>query len=343
MLKAFNIKLRASALLAALLVALVSLAAAYRPNSQVKSYITVRSSASAQAKEIGRIQKTDVFEVTEFKGGWGKVVTESGTVGYVNAKFIEKVPETPINQSTTHSNSPSWNGGNLDLHWMVWLILALVVAVFAMQKCDLDGEVSIWVTPIMWFLLGFCELFYLVFCHDPLWTNANLGWLAIIIAAVVFAFSAFYQTGSMIGFAKIYSEDNAAVGIWSVPVCAVGGIILGFTAPDYLWIAFAAFGVAQLFQAYIIFSTVNEYQGAGLATVSALGYLFGMLGTIVMATLLLVLVAIVLIGIFVLWIVLSMLGSSNSDIRLTHKWGDYFSDQYGNEWEYIGGDRYRRT
>jgi len=336
-----QIRFRFAAFLAVLLVALVTFGAAYRPNGQVKSYITVRSEAKSSAREVGRILKTDIFEVSEISGGWGKVVTESGTVGYVNAKFIEKVPEAEV--PAKQEKPAAWSGGTLNLHWMVWLILALMAALFIMQKCDIDSDVSIWVTPVMWFLLGVSQLTYIFFCKDPFWTGADLGWLAILVAVVVFAVGAFYQTGSMVGFAKTYSEDNAAAGIWSVPVCVVAGIILNYTAPGYMWIAFAAFGLAQLWQAFVIFRTVNQYQGAGLAAVSAIGYLFGMLGTLVMATLLVMLVIVVLVLLFCLWLVLTLIGSDTKDIRLTHKWGSYFTDQYGDEWEHIGGNTYRRT
>ncbi len=341
MLISSQIRFRLAAIIVAVLVALVAFGAAYRPNGQVKSHITIRSEAKASASEIGRISKGDIFEVTEVAGGWGKVVTADGAVGYVNARYIEKVPEVKV--PAKESGPVAWKGGSLDLHWMVWLILALMAAVFIMQKCDLDGEVSIWVTPVMWFLLGLSQLTYIFLCKDPFWTGADLGWLAILIAVVVFAIGAFYQTGSMVGFAKTYSEDNAAVGIWSVPVCVVGGIILNYTAPEYLWIALAVFGLAQLWQAFVIFRTVSQYQGAALAAVSATGYLFGMLGTLVMATLLVALVIVVLVCLFCLWIVLSMIGSDSKDIRLRHKWGSYFTDQYGDEWEHIGGNTYRRT
>lgn len=335
--------MRLAMLLALMLTAFAAFADAYRPNSQVKSYITVRSKASASAKEIARIKKAEIFEVTEISHGWGKVVTESGSVGYVNAKFIERVPDVAIADQAPANHSISWMGGKYNLHWMVWLILALMIAVFILQKCDLEGYISIWVTPIIWFLLGASQLAYIALCRDPFWTQANLGWLAILIAFAVFAVGAFYQTGSMIGFAKTYSEDNAIVGIWSVPVCVVAGIILNYTAPNYIAWVFVAFALAQLWQAFVIFRTVYQYQDAGLATVSAVGYLFGMLGTLIMATLLVALVIVVVVCLFCLWLVLSMIGSDTKNIRLTHKWGDYFTDQYGDEWEHIGGNAYRRT
>ncbi|MCM1452108.1 MAG: SH3 domain-containing protein [Clostridium sp.] len=337
-----TLKTRFLALWLALFAAVLAYAEAYQPNSQVKSYITVRAQAKSGAKEIGRIQKAEIFEVTEITGGWGKVKLESGKTGYVNAKFIEKVPAVKVNAGKP-AKAMTWKGGTADLHWMVWLILALMAGVFIMQKLDLEGDVSVWVTPIMWFLLGSCQLIYLICCKDPFWTNENLGWLAILLAVVVFAIGAFYQTGSMIGFAKIYSEDNAWVGIWSVPVCVVGGIILNYTAPAYVPWAFAVFGLSQLWQAFVIFRTVNQYQGAGLATVSAIGYLFGMLGTVVMAALLVALVIFVMICLFVLWLVLSVIGSESKQVKLTHNWGSFFTDQYGNEWEHIGGNTFRRT
>lgn len=332
------IRNRIGMLLAVLLVALVSLGATYQPNGQVKNYITVRSQANASASEVARIQKSETFEVTEINNGWGKVVTAHGVEGYVNAKFIEKVPEVVV----AAEGEVMGGAGRYDLHWMVWVILGLVAAVFLMQQFELDGAVSVWLVPIAWLLLGMSELAYIILCYDPLWTDMGLGWLAILIAVVVFAVCAFYQTGSMIGFAKTYSEDNAAVGIWSVPVCAVAAIILAFTAQDYIWIPGVAFALAQLWQAFVIFRTVNEYQGPGLAIVSALGYLFGMLGTLIVATLFVVLVVVVVVGLFLLYFILSMLGSETGKIELTHKWGDYFSDQYGNEWEHIGGGRFYR-
>lgn len=321
--------------------ALISYAEAYRPNGQVKNYITVRSQANASSKAIDRFEKGEIFEVTEISGGWGKVVAKSGKTGYVNAKYIEKVPSVKV--ASQPKKPTAWKGGSADLHWMVWLILALLIIVFILQKSDLDGELSVWLTPVMWFLLGFSQIFYIFFCRDPFWTQQDLGWLAILAAVAVFAVGAFYQTGSMIGFAKTYSEDNAAVGIWSVPVCVVAGIIVNYTVAEYLPWVFVAFGLAQLWQAFVVFRTVNQYQGAGLASVSAIGYLFGMLGTLIMATLLVALVIVVLICIFVLWIVLSILGSGSRDIRLTHKWGSFFTDQYGDEWEHIGGNTFRRS
>ncbi len=333
------IRMRFGVLLALLLVALVSLGATYQPNGQVKNYITVRSQANASASEVARIQKTETFEVKEIANGWGKVVTDAGVEGYVNAKYIEKVPETIV----AAEGEVMGGAGRYSLHWMVWVILGLVAAVFLMQQFELDGAISVWLVPIVWFLLGVSELAYIILCYDPFWTGKDLGWLAILISVVVFAVCAFYQTGSMIGFAKTYSEDNAAVGIWSVPVCAIAAIVLAFTAKDYVWIPGVVFALAQLWQAFIIFSTVNEYQGPGLAIVSALGYLFGMLGTLVVATLLVVLVVVVVVGIFLLNVILSMLNTESGKIELTHKWGDYFSDQYGNEWTHIGGGRFYRS
>lgn len=334
-------RMRVSMIFVGLLMALVSVAATYRPNGHVRNYITVRSEARASASEIGRIQKSETFEVEEVSRGWGKVIMASGSIGYVNAKYIEEVIE--VQPESVPHKSGAWKGGTVDLHWMVWLILALVTGVFILQKCDLDSEVSIWVTPIMWLLLGVAELVYIICCADPFWTGEHLAWWVILIAVVGFALAAFYQTGSMIAFAKTYSENNAAVGIWSVPVCVVGAIVLYYTVPDYVAVALVAFALAQLWQAFVIFRTVGQYQGPGLAFVSAVGYLFGMLGTLVMATLLVALVVVVVVAILCLWLVLTIIGSDTKDIRLTHKWGSYFTDQYGDEWEHIGGNTYRRT
>jgi len=61
------------------------------------SSLNVRSNASTKSKLIATVRKNEVYKYSEIKNGWYKIVTPSGSSGYVSGDYVSKFKNYAIN------------------------------------------------------------------------------------------------------------------------------------------------------------------------------------------------------------------------------------------------------
>lgn len=302
------------------------------------TFLNIRSQPANDAPVIATIGAKEVVNVFEINGQWAKISHADG-FAYVSADYLKPVSQTIAAEASSKFDINSlWKGGDGNFRWMIYVILALSLALLVIRKVrgeDEPLENGLYVCNWVVFLIT-C-LFEIAYVKS-MGTNAiwfcipdRVGWLWTIINFVLFGFVVYNQCMCLFNTLRdvqynSYASFDWRCGIYSWGISIVAAIVCGIFFQPALVFVGILFLIAQIVQVIIILKKVIPSGGWWTAVLCVLVYLAGTVATVAILAHFLVLLIIVLIGLFIL----SILGKSSSSSsrccsNCSHSSGGYCS------------------
>lgn len=292
---------------------------------QVKvSSLNVRSKASKYGNVIGRLQKGDVINVERFSNKWGKIYTQRYGYGwvYTSSKFVTKMQEykkpTPAPARSYSIFSYFWQYEIFFYFLFVSLALSVVLYILSLFRKTTPMEGKMYIANLVLLIASSVSILLYQFGFDNFtWFMKTHSWLMKILFFVLFGLFTYNQFNVFINTLNDILWNNAIDmpykwGLLGFPISFVLYFILGYFSPEYTNIAFVVFALFVIYQSVLIFKRFNVLRGLLFLAVFLLG---GFATSILLVYFIemLIWVALIALGLYVVLGVLSAGGSSSSN------------------------------
>lgn len=281
------------------------------------TFLNIRSYASQNAPVIGTVDNGDEVEVYDITDGWAKI-KYGDNYAYVSANYLKEAGAgISDSQSDIISGIKSLDLNKFatgDMKWLVYLIMGLSIVLLLIRKRRDEDPLEDGLYVANWLVfIAICatELFYVAkMGSDTMWfcSPDQVGWMWTIIDFILFAIVVYNQLLCFLN-TLIDVEYNSCSsvdkrwGIYSWGGCAIAGIVSGIFFPVAIPYVLIAFAVCQIIQIVLIFVKIVPNGGFGNALLFFLIYVLGSVATVVILVHFIILLAIVMIGMLILYII----------------------------------------